>query len=581
MRNSSSSTQRGLCQSRSCVKAKRFRFIFCMIAILVGFSVYNIHISFLLSVKSFDGERNLSNSSGLVYLNDDFDLRITMESNLNIPEPSVEEEGTMKVDPFAYRQEKAVFKSLLQRLKNHKNTCETLATSKHDEVIKSFDTGVAPLPYLGAIEAIESWFTTEKNNDQNPTNTSKENENNFPTCFLPPPKECHLEKYSVILMSHSLDRLPKMRGGLVSMSRWSRVAEIILVWNAKRDVLETGRKKNNKFATELLQWNEDQSHPLRIFFALENGLTNNLLNRYHPFIRPSQEAILFFDDDGPFFSELAMDVGFDLWKRNSDVQVGSFPRNIRFKSERMINDQRQKTFESVEFAQKGFENVHPDDAVRISELNDRAKDNSTEISFTSFTDFCPQNTSDTLEYNFFVFAPNTAHMLLPSGSFFHRNYACFVWHPVFEELRKYILDHPTHPDDMTISTLVAQLSGRPPRTFPRKVNGKKPEIKKDTRGGAKDSDATTEIGQDRTDVVVDQNHRKLLWQQKDWANMREEAINSISQYFGSLNPGSVGWCTGTEHQTKDRTLHFSCSPQFPDYNQIPWVKEGGLGYDHC
>ena len=586
MRNSRSTTRRALSKFRLCVMVKRFRFMFFMTAILVGCVIYNIQISFHLSDKTFDMYKYFSNSS-LVDLKNDYDLKISMESMPNISQSPVKEEIIMKEDPFAYRHEKAVFHSLSQRLAKHKNTCDTLETSKNDQVVKSFDTGVAPLPYFGAIEAIERWFTE---NDKTPTQTSKENGTNYPTCFLPPPKECDLEQYSVVLMSHNLERLPKMRGGLVSMSRWSRVAEIILVWNAKRDVLEKGRRNNNKIATELLQWNEDQSHPLRIFFALENGLQNNLLNRYHPFIKPSQEAILFFDDDGPFFSELAMDVGFDLWKRNSDVQVGSFPRNIRFKSQRMINEQRQKTLQSVEFAQKGIENVHPDDGVRIDELNDRTKDNATKVSFTPFNDFCPQNTSDTLEYNFFVFPPNTAHMLLPSGSFLHRNYACFVWHPVFDELRKYILDHPTHPDDMTISTLVAQLSGRPPRTFPRKINGRKPEKKTTPQtsiiAGANDNDVSkqksTEVDQDHSEVVVaDQNHRKLLWQQKDWANMREEAINSISQYFGSLNPGSVGWCTGTEYQTKERTLHFSCSPQFPDYNQIPWVKEGGLGFDHC
>jgi hypothetical protein len=49
---------------------------------------------------------------------------------------------------------------------------------------------------------------------------------------------------------------------------------------------------------------------------------NNLLNRYHPSIQPQHEAIVYFDDDGPFHREIAMDVGFELWKFNSDVQIG-------------------------------------------------------------------------------------------------------------------------------------------------------------------------------------------------------------------------------------------------------------------
>ena len=38
------------------------------------------------------------------------------------------------------------------------------------------------------------------------------------------------------------------------------------------------------------------------------------------------EAVMYFDDDGPFWSKEAMvDVGLSLWKRNSNVQVGGFP----------------------------------------------------------------------------------------------------------------------------------------------------------------------------------------------------------------------------------------------------------------
>jgi len=51
-------------------------------------------------------------------------------------------------------------------------------------------------------------------------------------------------------------------------------------------------------------------------------------------------------------------------------------------------------------------------------------------------------------------------MALPSGSIIHRNYLCFIWHPALEELRRYIREHHTHPDDQTVSAIISQLSGK-------------------------------------------------------------------------------------------------------------------------
>ncbi|EJK76068.1 hypothetical protein THAOC_02189, partial [Thalassiosira oceanica] len=100
--------------------------------------------------------------------------------------------------------------------------------------------------------------------------------------------------------------------------------EVIIVWNSPRETLNQAKDdKEKSYARKLLDWDADPSHPLRIFFSLENGLANNLLNRYHPSIEPKNEVVMFFDDDGPFWSRESMiDTGFELWKRNSDVQVG-------------------------------------------------------------------------------------------------------------------------------------------------------------------------------------------------------------------------------------------------------------------
>jgi hypothetical protein len=301
-------------------------------------------------------------------------------------------------------------------------------------------------------------------------------------------------------------------------------------------------------------------------------------------LEPKHEAIVYFDDDGPFHSQTAMDVGFQLWKFNSDVQIGSMARNIRFPSKRM-NDLQN---EASDLAAKHYEedawqtHVHP-----YNKKNVEIKMEQHGLAgYPQFTPICHEQTGDVVEYNYFVFPNFKAHMSLPSGSILHRNYLCFVWHPAFEEMRQFILDHPTHPDDMTISTLVSHLVGKPLRTFPRNIAQPKEDANRRRLG---DSIQKGLAGEDNnTDMVhEDMPRRRLLWQQKDWGNMREEAIDSIVGYFGSINPGSVGWCAGTEHQIEGKgrgNMRYDCisakNPP-PQLKLIPWMNEGGLGYSEC
>jgi hypothetical protein len=291
-----------------------------------------------------------------------------------------------------------------------------------------------------------------------------------------------------------------------------------------------------------------------------------------------------------------MNAGFELWKFNSDVQCGSMTRNIRFHSDRMMDvNVETQTLAIQQYSDDAWQvHTHPYDTSAVEAAMTLAGED--DPNYPPFTPICHDETGDLLEYNFFVFPPFNSHMSLPSGSFLHRDYLCFVWHPAFEELRQFILDHPTHPDDMTISTIVTHLSGKPIRTFPRRIaKGTPPPVEnepeKDSTKRRKlrsvsineetDADKNIEIEEDV------QFRRKLLWQQKDWANMREEAINSVVGYFGSINSGSVGWCTGTEFQKgnhrdkKNRKDSIVCDPEFPYESQIPWMNEGGQGFDQC
>jgi hypothetical protein len=216
---------------------------------------------------------------------------------------------------YVYRDKANVFLQIMNRSVNFQNECNSLPEHHLGEAKpKEFDTGVPPLPEHGVHKAMKTWLDQEA--------TGSNNRGEYPMCSLPPTKECSVEQFTVILMSHTVEddeRLNKLRQGISGLSSWKNTGEIILVWNNQRSVLEDCTKEH---CGRINKWNADDKHKLRIFWALEEGMGNNLLNRYHPSIQPQHEAIVYFDDDGPFHREIAMDVGFELWKFNSDVQIG-------------------------------------------------------------------------------------------------------------------------------------------------------------------------------------------------------------------------------------------------------------------
>mmetsp|Transcript_16144 Transcript_16144/g.30432 ORF Transcript_16144/g.30432 Transcript_16144/m.30432 type:complete len:648 (+) Transcript_16144:142-2085(+) len=462
--------------------------------------------------------------------------------------------------------ERSIFESIIKRVKWTEEQCNSTPRNQRDSVKKALKvaTDLPMLPEGGVAPALEKWLK------ENPPSSSTNND--YPTCYLPPPKSCNVTTYTLVIMSHTTERLQTFMDPLVPMvDSWPGLTEIIIVWNSPREKLaEVGKiadGNQRKYATQLLQWDEDASHPLRIFFSLDNGLANNLLNRYHPKLKPKNEAVMYFDDDGPFWSRDAMVYGgLELWKRNSNVQVGAFPRNVRFLSDRMKRLEKTNLQQSIDIVVKDVDSYSGE-------------------SHATFTPVCRNVTRDHVEYNFFTFPDFAGHVLLPSGTFLHRNFLCFIWHPAFEELRQWVITHKTMPDDMTVSTLISHLSERAPRTFPREV-----ATAKKRRLSSEDAiDDHIVLHNERffdhgllQSPEPDQSHRRLLWKQKNWGGMREEAINSILGYFGSIHPGTVGWCAGTPYmKNNNRGVPFVCHPEKPTLDILPWLTEGGIGSTQC
>lgn len=425
------------------------------------------------------------------------------------------------------------FQHVLERAKTMKQHCNELNLPEVDQTIMLQNANITTdLPAFGIIHALESYRPKTRN------------EATQWNCQLPPETECAETQFTVIFMGYRPDRLAKFKLQVYRMTQlnqevWNGVIkEVVLVWNGDRELSTT------KAGRKILEWDADTTINFRIFFPLKEGFPNDLMNRYHPRFGISTKAVLLYDDDGPFYGVQAVTSGFELWKRNANAEIGAMARRL---------DVAQR-------AQMEKDTLPRGERQWVS--NCRAG-------------------GDTIRYNFQHFAQTGANMALPSGSFLHRDFLCFLWHPVMEEIRQFVRAHPVHPDDVTVSTIVSHVSGRAPKVYSRRLNkADSPDNTTDPDSGDTPDEPLNLLQKDRRRlqlITSPTNHnpmrRRLLWDDGNhgvWAQKRESAVNSLLGYFGSLNSGSDGWCYGTPYHDKIKNI---CVPDQARVGMLNWMAE--------
>lgn len=387
---------------------------------------------------------------------------------------------------------------------------------------------MADLPPFGIISALESY--------QPRTASEVSNWN----CKLPPRTECGETQMTAVFLGYRPDRLQKFSNQVRRMLNpeiWSGlIKEVILVWNGNLSLNDTPKGRT------ILGWAKDPKTPFRVVYPLQEGFSNDLMNRYHPRWGVTTKAILFYDDDGPFYSVPAVMSAFEYWKRNANSQIGAMARLLALGPRAQAEKQelRQAT-------------APGDGDLWVS--NCRAH-------------------GDDVKYHFQHFAQTQANMALPSGSILHRDFLCFLWHPALEPIRKFVRAHPVHPDDVTVSTIVSHVSGRPPQVYSRRLNHPDTPPSNETKIQKENDTIEMDGGREETVEELDQQRRRrLLWDDGNtrvWASKREAAVNSLLGYFGSINGGSDGWCFGTPYHIKQQDY---CLPEQARFGMLPWMAE--------
>jgi hypothetical protein len=200
------------------------------------------------------------------------------------------------------------FQGLIDRAIEMQQHCQQINTDHQLDLKQNNHT--AHLGQFGILKAIEAY---------------KANPTPYPyTCQVPPENECGETQFTVIFMAYNPDRLQKLYNQILKMltdGEFSKlVREVIVVWNGERHVEET------KLGKSMLDLGGEL--PFRISYPLKAGFPNDLMNRYHPRLEVKTKAIMYYDDDGPFYSYKATLGGFELWKRNSNAQVGAMARKL-------------------------------------------------------------------------------------------------------------------------------------------------------------------------------------------------------------------------------------------------------------
>ena len=65
-----------------------------------------------------------------------------------------------------------------------------------------------------------------------------------------------------------------------------------------------------------------------------------------------------------------------------------------------------------------------------------------------------------------------------------------------------------------------------------------------------------------------------------WAELRTEAVNALVRYFGSINSGSIGWCT-TDSEYYNVNKDGRCWPTMAKQGMLPWMNSDGTPKATC
>jgi hypothetical protein len=384
-------------------------------------------------------------------------------------------------------------------------------------------------------------FMNALNNDLPMLSTTASNSK----CYNAPSTACHVTKYSMIVVTNGTN-LRTLFLNLLSWLTYANVAQLVIVIPPAANAT---LGEDAKYGQRILAWNADSSHKISV--QVSTSLWTADYSRLLQEDDSNSDAVTWINGDVvDKGNHRGLDAGLELWKRHANGVVAS----RGWKVSTLSNNQR-----------------------RLQQLSN------TTTSSISTPAFCKDDriTATSVGDDDDISIPNLNGMIV------HRNYLCFLAHPVLKNLHRFT-NNNLDEERLAVAMLLQQVSGQLPRLFPTKVRAERtPEKRKLTRDAALQSSPTgasspsilpmfssggmrrlfeeeeRNVEEDAAEDALTSNSRRLLEVMNE--DLDVDFVTAVAGFFGSLPTKSIGWCDGCADETK--------SMEEVPINLIPWMSD--------
>lgn len=402
-------------------------------------------------------------------------------------------------------KEEVVFSRLVKESAAMLDLCPVNANAAR---VLSDEASVGNRPRLGRFG-----FTKALNNHLHMPIASikKQQQQQQQECTTAPRTACHVSKYTM-LVTFSGDNLRTLFLNLLSWVTYPEVSQILVLLPPSSNAT---LHEEAKYGDRLLTWHADATHLVKLEFTSSSWVIDVPIH---------EEAVVWMNGNSPNKANYrGLEAGLELWKRHSDSVVAS----------------------------KGWK-------VTKSQPLALAATNTGDT--PSWLPFCKHETAESI-------TQSKADIQIADLHYFivHRNYLCFLSHPVLQSLHRFTASALSPSDErLAISMLLTQLSGQPPRLFPSNVKsegttGKRKLLRDNHNYVNKGMAGPAMLSAKASSLMTLFSTRPLLQIQKEmdrstWSTaistsvgteetVDETVVTELLGFFGSIPRGSVNWCS--------------------------------------
>ena len=348
-------------------------------------------------------------------------------------------------------------------------------------------------------------FTKALNNHLHLPTVSADKQPKQQECTAAPTTACHVSKFTM-LVTFQGENLRTLFLNLLSWVTYPEVSQILVLLPPS---FNASMHEDAKYGDRLLTWHADATHLVKLEFTSSSWMFNS---------RVQEEAVVWMNGNIPNKANYrGLEAGLELWKRHANSVVAS----------------------------QGY---------KIKKDQSTALPTSNPADATLSLPFCKHETTESV-------VRSKAGIQIADLHYFivHRNYLCFLSHPVLQNLHRFTSSVKPSEERLAISMLLTHLSGQPPRLFPANIKsegtpGKRKLLRYNHNYNNAGKAAMSTKGSSLMKFFAPRRLQQqgmtsslLPWQETtEYGNAErvdESIVTELAGFFGSIPRESVNWCS--------------------------------------